>query len=159
MNDFEVGIPEPKVQIIELVARIVSAYVANNSTPHDGLPNLIAMVNRALSELGKSSPSVVEETAKATSAQIKKSITPDYLISFIDGKMYKSMKRHLTKNGLTPDEYRRKYGLPVDYPMVAPNYAAQRSELAKSLGLGQLRRKATEASTPAEPKKGRGRPK
>ena len=98
---------------------------------------------------------------------IKKSITPDFLISLEDGKRYKSLKRHLKGRGLTPEQYREKWGLPRDYPMVAPNYAKQRSELAKAIGLGQLPRNRAAGSGPAaqvettpEPtKKTRGRPK
>ncbi|ACA20992.1 transcriptional regulator, MucR family [Methylobacterium sp. 4-46] len=123
-----------------LVVDIVAAYVSNNSVRPDDLPNLIASVGATLGDLGKPAAPPAEETPKATPAQIRKSITPDALISFIDAKPYKSMKRHLTKNGLTPDEYRQRYGLPRDYPTVAPNYAAQRSELAKQLGLGANRR-------------------
>ncbi|ACA19871.1 transcriptional regulator, MucR family [Methylobacterium sp. 4-46] len=125
---------------IKLVADIVAAYVSNNMVRPDDLPSLIAAVGATLGDLGKSAAPPAEEKPKATPTQIRKSITPDALISFIDAKPYKSMKRHLTKNGLTPDEYRQMYGLPRDYPMVAPNYAAQRSELAKSMGLGALRR-------------------
>jgi predicted transcriptional regulator len=99
---------------------------------------------------------------------IRKSVTPDHIISLEDGKAYKSLKRHLTTRGLTPVEYRQKWGLPSDYPMVAPNYAAQRSELAKATGLGQQRRRAAaekravadaKVTAPATPSKGRGRPK
>lgn len=159
--------PGPGAETIELVAGIVSAYVSNNVVPPAELPDLIAMVSRTLGELGKPSAPAAEEIPKLTAAQIRKSITPDHIVSFIDGKPYKSMKRHLTKNGLSPDAYRQKYGLPHDYPMVAPNYAAQRSELAKSLGLGQLRRRAMERRAESEApaaaaggtKKGRGRSK
>ncbi|MFE1603266.1 MucR family transcriptional regulator [Methylobacterium sp. ID0610] len=163
-----VGTSESGMGTIELVADVVSAYVSNNVIRSAELPELIAAVSRTMNELGKPSAPVVAETVKLTPAQIRKSITPEHIVSFIDGKTYKSIKRHLTKNGLTPAEYRQKYGLPVDYPMVAPNYATQRSELAKSLGLGQMRRRAAAeaqaaagitASAPAEPKKGRGRPK
>ncbi|ACL58416.1 MucR family transcriptional regulator [Methylobacterium nodulans] len=166
MND-EAGAPtsQSEAGTIELVADIVAAYVSNNVVRPADLPDLIAAVSRTLGELGKPSAPAAEETPKPTAAQIRKSVTPDHIVSFIDGKPYKSMKRHLTKNGLTPAEYRQQYGLPANYPMVAPNYAAQRSELAKSLGLGQLRRKAAEkratdearVNTPAETKKGRGR--
>ncbi|WP_018264041.1 MucR family transcriptional regulator [Methylobacterium sp. WSM2598] len=128
---------------VELTAGIVSAFVSSNNVPIGELPGLISSVHAALHSLGKPAAPPVEETPKATPAQIRKSITPDALISFIDAKPYKSMKRHLTKNGLTPDEYRQKFGLPLDYPMVAANYAAQRSELAKSMGLGAIRRGAT----------------
>ncbi|MCJ2075657.1 MucR family transcriptional regulator [Methylobacterium sp. E-016] len=119
---------------------LVAAYVSNNRVSLSELPGVIASVHAALSSLGK------EETAepsleKPTPAQIRKSITPDGMVSFEDGKTYKTMKRHLTLRGLTPDSYRAKYGLPSDYPIVSAAYSAKRSELARSLGLGQLRRK------------------
>jgi len=106
-----------------------------------------------------------DSVEKPTAAQIKKSITPDGLVSFEDGKSYKTLRRHLTIRGLTPEAYRAKYGLPVDYPMTAPSYSAQRSALAKSLGLGQFRRGAAadatedgQTSEKAAPAKRRGRP-
>ncbi|KMO40638.1 MucR family transcriptional regulator [Methylobacterium variabile] len=136
-------------EFIDLAADIVSAFVSNNNVPIAELPGLIASVHASLSGLGQPAATPVEDH-KVTPAQIRKSITPDAIISFIDGKPYKSLKRHLTSNGLTPDEYRQKYGLPRDYPMVAATYAAQRSELAKSLGLGQLRRDRAAAKKAAE---------
>ncbi|AWB22634.1 MULTISPECIES: MucR family transcriptional regulator [Methylobacterium] len=136
-------------EFIDLVADIVSAYVSRNNVPIAELPNLIASVHASLSGLGQPAATPAEDH-KVTSAQVRKSVTPDAITSFIDGKSYKSLKRHLTSNGLTPDEYRQKYGLPRDYPMVAANYAAQRSELAKSLGLGQLRRDRAAAKKAAE---------
>lgn len=125
---------------IEMVSDIVAAYVSHNSLPSSELPRLIEVVSEAINTLRAPPAPAVEEAAKVTPAQIRKSITPDFLTSFLDGRSYKSLKRHLTKHGLTPDEYRSRFGLPRDYPMVAPNYAAQRSELAKSLGLGRGRR-------------------
>lgn len=89
------------------------------------------------------------EVEPATKAQIRNSITPDHLTSFLDGKQYKSLKRHLNTHGHTPESYRAKFGLPADYPMVAASYAAQRSELAKSLGLGQIRRDRAAAARQA----------
>jgi len=99
----------------------------------------------------------VEKPVEAPSpaVPVKKSITPDHLISLEDGKRYKSLRRHLSTRGLTPEQYREKWGLPRDYPMVAPNYSKQRSELAKSAGLGQMRRKAAEAPAQPAPAKGR----
>ncbi|TGD95281.1 MucR family transcriptional regulator [Methylobacterium nonmethylotrophicum] len=125
--------------LTELTSDIVGAYVSNNNLPVAELPGLIASVHASLTSLGRP-PAEPAEDHKVTAAQIRKSVTPDFITSFIDGRQYKSLKRHLTTRGLTPDEYRQKYGLPFDYPMVAANYAAQRSELAKSLGLGQIRR-------------------
>ena len=143
---------EPQAQqpeFIDLAADIVSAYVSKNNVPVAELPGLIAAVHASLSGLGQPAATSVEDH-KVTAAQIRKSVTPDAIISFIDGKPYKSLKRHLTSNGTSPDEYRQKYGLPRDYPMVAATYAAQRSELAKSLGLGQLRRDRAAAKKAAE---------
>ena len=126
---------------IDLAADIVAAYVSNNSVPSGELPALIGTVHAALQNVGRPAPAQAAE--KPTPAvPVKKSVTPDAIISLIDGKPYKSLKRHLTKQGLSPAEYRDRYGLPRDYPMVAPNYAAKRSELAKQSGLGQQRRKA-----------------
>ncbi len=149
---------------IELAADIVSAFVSNNSVPAADLPSLIGSVHSALQNVA--SPMQTKAAEKPTPAvPVKKSITPDAIISLIDGKPYKSLKRHLTGQGLTPAQYREQYGLPRDYPMVAPSYAAKRSELAKSIGLGQSRRKAapkaaatSEAVSSEAPKK-RGRKK
>jgi predicted transcriptional regulator len=134
----------PASNYLELAADIVSAFVSKNSVPPAELPNLIGSVHAALQNVG--SPAAKQEVVKPTPAvPVKKSITPDYLTSLEDGKQYKSLKRHLGKLGLTPEAYREKWGLPRDYPMVAPNYAARRSELAKKVGLGQQRSKAARA--------------
>ena len=126
---------------IGLAADIVSAFVSNNSVPATELPALIGSVHAALQGVGN--PIQVKAAERPTPAvPVKKSVTPDAILSLIDGKPYKSMKRHLARHGLTPAEYRERYDLPRDYPMVAASYAAKRSELAKSLGLGQQRRKA-----------------
>lgn len=127
---------------VELAADLVSAYVSNNSLPAADLPGLLVQIHNALANL--TAPVVPAEEAfeKATSTQIKKSVTPDALISFIDGKPYKTLKRHLSTHGLDFDTYRARYGLPNDYPTVSANYSAARSALAKDLGLGQQRRKA-----------------
>ncbi|ANY85219.1 MucR family transcriptional regulator (plasmid) [Microvirga ossetica] len=131
---------------IELAADIVSAFVSNNSVPIADLPSLIGNVHSALQNAGQPN----QEEAKPTPAvSIRKSITPDYLISLEDGKQYKSLKRHLTKLRLTPEAYREKWDLPRDYPMVAATYAAKRSEMAKSIGLGQMRSKAAQAKAAA----------
>ena len=112
---------------------VVSAYVANNSVRTEDLANLINTVRAALSSAGTAA--AAPQKAEPPMPW-KKAIKPDYIISFEDGKQYKSMKRHLTRHGLTPEQYREKWGLPRDFPMVAPNYAAVRSEMAKRLGLG-----------------------
>jgi predicted transcriptional regulator len=142
---------------IETVADIVAAYVSNNSVRLSDLPELIRSVHAALVGLGKPAEPAAEQVEKPTPAQIRKSVTPDALISFVDGKPYKTLKRHLTKHGLDFGAYRARYGLPADYPSTAPNYSAQRSELARSLGLGQQNRKASSAQS--EKPKGRGRPR
>lgn len=145
----------------EMTADLVAAYVSNNNVPVAELPALIANVHAALAGIGNSAPAEPAGPEKATPAQIRKSITPDGMVSFEDGKTYKTMKRHLTLRGLTPDAYRAKYGLAADYPMVSAAYSAQRSELARSLGLGQQRRKtapkaAAVAETASEAPKTRG---
>jgi predicted transcriptional regulator len=135
---------------IELTADVVAAYVTNNPVPVSELPALIASVAASLNGLVNGAAAPVEEPQKPA-VSIKKSVTPDYIISLETGKRFKSLKRHLmTSYGMTPDEYRAKWNLPSDYPMVAPNYSAARSTLAKSLGLGRK---------PAEKPKGRGRKK
>src|SRR5919202_3751247 len=127
---------------IELAADIVSAYVSNNSVPSGELPSLINDVHLALVKVGGGAAETQTEAPKPA-VPVKKSITPDHIVCLEDGKKFKSLRRLLrTHYNLTPDEYRAKWGLPADYPMVAPNYAASRSELAKKMGLGQQRRRA-----------------
>ena len=127
-------------ELIELAADIVSAYVSNNTVVANDLPSIIDEVFEALSKAKAKSVLPVKEELKPA-ISIKKSITPDYIICLEDGKKFKSLKRHLrTHYDLSPEEYREKWGLPHDYPMVAPNYAAARSELAKKMGLGQRRK-------------------
>jgi predicted transcriptional regulator len=133
--------PEQPLDFASITADIVSSYVANNSVHRGDLPTVIASVHAAL--LGLTTPKQEECDKPQPAVSIRKSITPDFLISLEDGKKYKTLKRHLGKLGLTAEEYRAKWGLPADYPMVAPNYAAKRSELARSSGLGQQRRKTT----------------
>ncbi|MBW4656823.1 MAG: MucR family transcriptional regulator [Kaiparowitsia implicata GSE-PSE-MK54-09C] len=121
---------------LEQVAEIVSAYVSNNSVSTTDLPALIASTHQAMRSL--SAASTEQQTEELEPAvPIRKSVTPDFIICLDDGKKFKSMKRHLAGLGMTPAEYRAKWGLPSDYPMVAPNYAATRSALAKSNGLGR----------------------
>ncbi len=126
---------------IELAADIVSAYVSNNSVPSSDLPGLIGDVHLALVRVAGGTVETPVEAPKPA-VPVKKSVTPDYIICLEDGKKFKSLKRHLrTQYAMTPEQYREKWGLPTDYPMVAPNYAKARSELAKEMGLGQQRRK------------------
>ena len=131
-------------QFIELAADIVSAYVSNNSVPSADLPNLIADIHNALTLLSSATPVAAPVEPQKPAISAKKSITADYIICLEDGKKFKSLKRHLrTQYGLSPEDYREKWGLAADYPMVAPNYAEARSNLAKKMGLGQQRRRAT----------------
>lgn len=123
--------------MVELSADIVSAYVANNNVTPSDLPALIANVYAALTKLGEQ-PEAPSAAPLVPSVSIRKSVTPDAIICLEDGKSFKSLKRHLSsKYGLTPEQYRAKWGLPTDYPMVAPAYAEARSALAKSMGLGR----------------------
>lgn len=123
-----------------MAADIVSAYVAANPVPSQDLPALIRTVHTALKEVA-SGAKVSREPAQEPAVAIKKSVTPDYIICLEDGKKFKSLKRHLrTRYGMTPEEYRSKWNLAHDYPMVAPNYAKERSNLAKRMGLGLSRR-------------------
>ncbi|MDX8502109.1 MucR family transcriptional regulator [Mesorhizobium sp. VK4C] len=122
--------------LIELTADIVSAYVSKNAVPVASLPELIESVNSSLAHIGQ--PIAPEKPAQVPAVNPKRSVTPDYIICLEDGKKFRSLKRHLTTHfGLTPDEYREKWGLSRDYPMVAPNYSESRSALAKSMGLGR----------------------
>jgi predicted transcriptional regulator len=126
---------------IDLTANIVSAYLSNNPTPASEIPNLISQVHSALVRVSSGRSDAPAEPAKPA-VSLKKSINPDYLVCLEDGKRFKSLKRHLrTQYSMTPEQYRDKWGLPADYPMVAPNYAVARSQLAKQMGLGQQRRK------------------
>jgi predicted transcriptional regulator len=126
-------------ELVELTAKIVSAYVSNNSVVASDLPHLISETHAALSR-ASGGPIVVEREEQKPKVPVKKSVMPDYLICLEDGKKFKSLKRHLrTHYNLSPEEYREKWGLPHDYPMVAPNYARARSDLAKKMGLGTRR--------------------
>jgi len=126
---------------IELTAEIVSAYVSNNPVPACDMPGLINQVHGALVRISGGHSDAQSEPLKPA-VSVKKSITPDYIVCLEDGKKFKSLKRHLrTQYNMTPEQYRDKWALPPDYPMVAPNYAAARSELAKQMGLGQQRRR------------------
>ena len=132
---------EGSAQFIELATDIVSAYVSNNSVAAGELPSLIKDVFGALSRVSNGEAAAPAEAAKPA-VPVKKSVTPDYIICLEDGKQFKSLKRHLrTQYGLSPEQYREKWNLAPDYPMVAPNYAAARSTLAKQMGLGQQRSK------------------
>jgi predicted transcriptional regulator len=126
---------------IELTADIVSAYVSNNSVSAGDIPGLINQVHSALMRVSGGQVEAPAEPVKPA-VPLKKSITPEYIVCLEDGKKFKSLKRHLrTQYNMTPEQYREKWGLAPDYPMVAPNYAAARSQLAKQMGLGQQRRR------------------
>jgi predicted transcriptional regulator len=144
---------------IELAAEIVSAFVSNNSVPVTELPALISNVHAALTNVASGSTQQPAEEPKAPAVPIKKSVQPDYIVCLDDGKRFKSLKRHLrTTYNLTPDQYRAKWGLAHDYPMVAPNYAEARSRLAREMGLGARRRRTDPAQAEpqaAAPAKGR----
>jgi predicted transcriptional regulator len=131
-----------EANLIDLTADIVSAYVSNNTVASTDLPGLINEVYGALQKTAAASNEPEPEPLKPA-VPVKKSVMPDYIICLEDGKKFKSLKRHLrTHYNMTPEEYRDKWDLAADYPMVAPNYAAARSELAKKMGLGQQRKRA-----------------
>jgi predicted transcriptional regulator len=133
---------EERAEIIEMTADIVSAYVGNNAVSAADLPSLIHAVHRALSGVSTEAEAV-EAAPKEPAVPVKRSITPEFLVCLEDGRKFKSLKRHLrTKYNMSPEDYRAKWGLPKDYPMVAPNYAKARSDLAKQMGLGQGGRQA-----------------
>jgi predicted transcriptional regulator len=121
--------------LITLTAEIVSAYGTKNRLPTAGLPDLIASISDSIRKLGDPAPE--PEPAPVPAVNPKRSVHSDYIVCLEDGKKFKSMKRHLTSHGLTPQQYRAKWGLPADYPMTAPNYSATRSAMAKDIGLGQ----------------------
>ncbi len=123
-----------------MVSNIVSAYVAHNSVPVAELPRLIERVHATLSEIEGAPPAEPKHELKPAVA-VRKSVTDDHIVCLEDGKKFKSLKRHLrTRYDMSPEEYREKWGLPADYPMVAPNYARQRSDLARKMGLGLQRK-------------------
>ena len=135
--------------LVEMTSELVAAYVAKNSVPMADLPALILSIHGALGSLGKpSQPEVAIAEPLKPAVSVKKSVTDEYLISLEDGRKLKSMKRYLAGLGMTPAEYRTKWGLPGDYPMVAPAYAAHRSALAKSLGLGRKASQENDGGVP-----------
>jgi predicted transcriptional regulator len=127
---------------IQLTANIVSAYVSNNTVASAEIPNLISQVYSALTRVSNGGPVAAPIEPLKPAVPIKRSVTAEYIVCLEDGKEFKSLKRHLrTQYGLTPDQYRAKWNLPPDYPMVSHNYAQARSQLAKQMGLGQQRRR------------------
>src|SRR5690554_5172371 len=128
---------KPDLDLVEFSTEIVAAYVSHNAISPSDLPRLISDVHAALKALG-SEEAVQPAEEKKPAVAVRKSVTPDYIICLEDGKKFKSLKRHLrTHYNLSPEEYREKWGLPADYPMVAPSYSATRSKLAKDNGLGR----------------------
>jgi predicted transcriptional regulator len=146
----ESTVDEDQNSIIEMTTGIVSAYVGNNSVPSADLPSLIQSILSALNAIATGGETSAPPARGEPAVSIKKSISPDALICLEDGRKFKSLKRHLrTKYNLSPEDYRAKWGLPKDYPMVAPSYAAARSALAKSMGLGQGGRQPSKHTTVA----------
>lgn len=151
MSDNSVSKPAEAIDHIELTTNLVAAYVSNNHIQPSEIGSLIASTHAALTGLGTADTTAAAPVDRLTPGQIRKSITHDALISFEDGKSYKTLKRHLTKLGLSPEAYREKWGLPRDYPMVTARYSEMRSALAKSAGLGSLRKKVVSQDVePAE---------
>lgn len=138
---------EDSNELRNLVAQVASAYFSNSHVVPSDIPAVINQIAASLTSVGddmqggEQTSTKDEEPKKLTAAQIRKSITPAALISFEDGRGYKTLRRHLASRGLSPEQYREKWGLPATYPLVAPDYSAARSQMAKNLGLGQLRRK------------------
>jgi predicted transcriptional regulator len=150
---------QSEAELRQLVAEVAAAYFANSHVSPGEIPSVINQIAMSLGGVGVAAPVSEPEPgpAKATNAQVRKSITPEALISFEDNKPYKTLRRHLATRGLTPESYREKWGLPSDYPMVAPTYSAARSELAKSLGLGQRGQAARRKAQAARRSGGRAR--
>lgn len=121
--------------LTRLTADLVSAYVTRNAVPASDMPGLIRTVHAAIGGLGTAGPAT-PQVRTLSQAEVKRSITADGLVSFIDGRTYQTLRRHLTAHRMTPDQYRREFGLPADYPLVAPSYSKKRSKIAKAIGLG-----------------------
>lgn len=134
-------VPSPPTGLVRLSSEIVSAYVCRNAVPVAQLGDLIVTVHAALGTLGNPMSVSVETPAKPSPTEIKSSITPEALVSFLDGGRYRMLKRHLARHGLTPAAYRERFGLPGDYPMIASVYSAERSARAKAIGLGTPRKR------------------
>lgn len=156
MQDTETNVQEPTQSVMGIVADIVAAYVGNNAISADAVPGLISATHAAVMGLAAPQAATVVEEPKEPAVPVRKSITNDFIICLEDGQKFKSLKRHLrTKYNLSPEEYRAKWGLPSDYPMVAPSYSAARSALAREMGLGQKTqgsrggRKPRKATAPA----------
>ena len=142
-------------RILEMTTGIIANFVANNRVSPDELPHLVKSISDALNAVETGPAETASEPAfdKPTAAQVRRSVSDSGLVSFLDGKTYQRLKRHLTTNGLTPNQYRERFGLRADYPMVSPSYSARRSELAKAIGLGVGGRKAAVDGTPVKAKR------
>ncbi|MCO6385628.1 MucR family transcriptional regulator [Aliihoeflea sp. 40Bstr573] len=138
MSDEDMAIAPELIEpgrLLELTTQIVCAYVSHNPVPASEVSGLIGSVHRSIAAQGQST---APERTQEPAVPVRKSVTPDYIISLEDGRKFRTLSRHLmAKYGMTPEQYRRKWGLPDDYPMVAPNYAVERSKIAKSMGLGR----------------------
>ncbi len=145
--------PTGPADVVAMTAEIVAAFVSHNALPPTELPALLLSIHARLTTIANGVPEPVEQVAPTPAVSIRQSIKPDYLVCLDDGKKFKSLRRHLAALGMTPEQYRAKWNLPSDYPMVAANYSAARSEMAKKIGLGQLPKGSKAA------KRGRGRPR
>jgi predicted transcriptional regulator len=144
MSETEV---ESRNHLMTMASQIVQAYVAKNHIQQSDLPGLLSAVHETLISVTTGNEAAEQRVEnRPSAADVRKSINKDYLVSFEDGKRYKTLKRHLTRLGLTSEQYRHKWGLPMDYPMVSKGYSERRSELARAAGLGQQRRKTAAAS-------------
>ncbi len=146
---------QPGAALLDMTVGIVAHYVARNRIEAEALPGLIAATHAALANAGAPAAEPQAVVARPTAAQVRRSVSDAGLVSFIDGKTYQSLKRHLTGHGFTPETYRETFGLRSDYPMVSPAYAARRSALAKASGLGQGGRKPKAAAKKPAAKRGR----
>lgn len=146
MSDKTASDTSSNERLLTLASQIISAYVGNNTVSASDLPSVMSSVYQNLTRLGTTA-AAAPEARPDPAVPVRRSVTPEYIICLEDGKKLKMLKRHLkTAYNMTPDQYRERWGLPVDYPMVAPNYAKQRSKLAKQIGLGTSRRTAKKAA-------------
>ncbi|WP_431858719.1 MucR family transcriptional regulator [Azospirillum sp.] len=136
--DSKINLPDQAADVTSMTAAIVAAYVSANRVQPNELPEMIRVVHSTLSQLGQPTAPVEQKQKQEPAVSIRRSVTPDYIVCLEDGKKLKMLKRYLrTTYGMSPEEYRAKWGLPAEYPMVAPSYAARRSEFAKQIGLGR----------------------
>ncbi|OBX17935.1 hypothetical protein A9995_14145 [Erythrobacter sp. QSSC1-22B] len=136
--------------LIELTTRVVEAYVEGNQVDHEAIPALIRETYTALAGLGKDAKPAEEAKPERAVTARKSLANPDQILSMIDGKPYKTLKRHISNHGFTPESYRETFGLSANYPMVAPSYSARRSEMAKRIGLGNTKGQKSKRATKAE---------